>query len=380
MKILVAPNAYKECASSTFAAELIANALKRLGHVGVVSFPLSDGGDGFLEVCARLSQLQIRSFLIRNCHNGLARRARVGLDNKKHTFYIESAEVIGLKTIPRLQRNPLGLSSENLGELLNRLCKTRRSKKGECNIIIGVGGTGTSDLGLGLCRTFGLKLVDKRGKELSVVPENFSSVAKIILPRRMDMNIEVVLDVEAPLFGKNGTSKVFAGQKGASPADIVRLERGVKNVLNVLRRHHNLNFHRSLIGAGGGLTLGLSLIGNVRVVRSRHFLIEQMGLSSKIKECDMVITGEGRFDKQSLMEKATGIVLREAQRQQKDVAMILGSCFVKKNTFGVNAPLIYEMLPLFHSEREAIRSFRKGIAMSVELLVRDMAIQGRVNA
>ena len=119
MKILVAPNAYKECASSTVAAEFIASELKLCGYNDAVRFPLSDGGDGFLEVCARLSQLQIRSFLIRNCHNDLTRRVRVGFDKKKQTFYIESAEVIGLKTIPRHQRNPLRLSTDNLGELLN---------------------------------------------------------------------------------------------------------------------------------------------------------------------------------------------------------------------------------------------------------------------
>jgi glycerate 2-kinase len=378
MKILVAPNAYKECASSTVAAELIAKELKRCGYNDAVRFPLSDGGDGFLEVCARLSQLQIRSFLIRNCHNALTRRVRVGFDKKTQTFYIESAKVIGLQTIPRRQRNPLKLSTENLGELLKRLCDTRRSKLPKCNATIGIGGTGTSDLGLGLCQAFGLKLFDKSGNDLSVLPKNYSSVAKIILPEKKNFNIKVVLDVEAPLIGKNGTSKVFAGQKGASSADIVRLESGVKNVLKILRQDHNLRFHESLIGAGGGLTLGLSLIGNVHVVRSRQFLIKHMGLSRKIKECDLVITGEGRFDKQSLMEKATGIVVMEGQRQKKRIAMILGSCTVAMNTFDANAPHIYEMLPLFRSEREAILSFRKGITMSIEALVHDVISGGEV--
>ena len=233
-------------------------------------------------------------------------------------------------------------------------------------------------MGLGLCRAFGLKLFDKSGNELSVLPKNYSLVAKIILPEKKNLNIKVVLDVEAPLIGKNGTSKVFAGQKGASSADIVRLESGVKNVLRIFRQDHNLRFHESLIGAGGGLTLGLSLIGNVHVVRSRQFLIEHMGLSRRIKECDLVITGEGRFDKQSLMEKATGIVVLEAQRRKKRVALILGSCTVAKNTFGANAPHIYEMLPLFRSEREAILSFRKGITMTTEALVHDMISAGEV--
>ncbi len=363
MKILVAPNSYKECASSSEAADLIAAQLSRHGFSDVTTFPLSDGGDGFLEVCERHENLNRKFFRIQNCFNAQRKRVPVGIDKKSNSLYIEAADIIGLKDIPVRFRKPTELNSENFGVLIHRLyhSRVRQPRK----LTIGVGGTGTNDLGLGLCRPFGLTLFDKRGKELAIVPKNYSSVATIRLPRKVSLLIEVVLDVEAPLFGKNGPSKVFAKQKGASDSDIALLERGVKNIVRVLERDHGVRFKDKLYGAGGGLALGLSLIAGVKVILAKQFLVQRLRLAEQIKQCDVVITGEGKFDQQSFMNKATGVVLQEAAKQKKKTIMIVGSSLLSNKSLKWTKPAIYEMAPLFVSERDSIRFFKKGITTTV---------------
>jgi glycerate 2-kinase len=370
MRILVAPNSYKECASSAEASDLIAGQLVRHGFSDVISFPLSDGGDGFLEVCGRHNNLTRQFLRIQNCYNARGKRVAVGLDKKSGTFYIESADIIGLKDIPQRFRKPTELSSENFGILLHYLYRLR--DRPPRKLIIGIGGTGTNDLGLGLCRPFGLKLFDTHGKELPVIPKNYSSVAAVQLPARSNLSIEVVLDVEAPLFGKYGASRVFARQKGASEKDIALLEPGVRNIVRVLERDHGFQLKDKPYGAGGGVTVGLSLIADVKVILSKQFLIERLKLAKRIKQCDMVITGEGKFDKQSFMSKATGIVLQETAKQKKRTIMIVGSSNTQEWRLKRQRTTIYELLPLFSSRRESLRRFKGGIKRTVGSIARDI--------
>jgi glycerate kinase len=366
VRILVAPNSYKECASSSEAADLIAEHLARHGYSDVTSFPLSDGGDGFLEVCERHKMLNRKFLRIQNCFNAERKRVPVGIDKKSGRVFIEAADIIGLKDIPKRFRRPTELNSNNFGLLLHRLYHSRVRQAR--TLTIGIGGTGTNDLGLGLCRPFGLKLFDKWGKELSVFPKNYSSVATVLLPAITNLAIEVVLDVEAPMFGKLGPSKVFSRQKGASEKDVALLELGVRNIVRVLERDHGIVLKDKLYGAGGGLTLGLSLIAEVRVILAKQFLVERLRLVEQIKRCDVVITGEGKFDKQSFMSKATGVVLQETAKQKKQAIMIVGSCLVSDMSFRSTKPAVYEMSPLFFSERDSIRFFRKGIARTISAI------------
>ncbi|MDP1676591.1 MAG: glycerate kinase [Bacteroidota bacterium] len=362
-RILVAPNSYKECASSTVASELIAQKLVQIGYLDVTKFPLSDGGDGFLEVCRRNFHFHLQFIENRKCYNNSRTKVCVGYDAVSKTAYVEVADFIGLKKIPKAKRKPTLLNSRNLGEFILHLQERNPEIK---KIIIGIGGTGINDLGLGLCDVFGLQLFDKNGKSLDAIPLNYFCAAKIVLPRKIGIAVEVVLDVEIPLYGDTGTSKIFAAQKGADYNDITMLEVGVINILSILERDHGFEFKMKLIGAGGGVSLGLSLISDVRITRSQQFLMDTLKLGKLLDDCDVVITGEGKFDEQSFMNKATGIVIKEAQARNKKIIMLVGSSEIQFPVCDNNVPKVFEFIPLFKSSAEAMENFEKGISLGIE--------------
>lgn len=361
MKILVAPNSFKECADSTEISGIICKALKKTGKHEIERLPISDGGDGFLKVCSEAFMLKTHMHAVPGCFTGSKVKIAEGRDAKDN-LYLEAADFIGLKTIPVSERNPLILSSRSMGEYIHRL-KNNISGTRTSRIILGIGGTGTSDLGLGLCVPFGLRLLDKNGIELDAVPLNFPKVKKIVLPRRLKMKTEVVLDVKVPLFGRSGTSRVFSPQKGASPGDVKLLEKGVRNILLVLRQEHGLDFENELIGAGGGLTLGLMLISRTKVITSREFLIKKLGLRQKIRRAELVISGEGRIDYQSYMEKATGIVIEEALKQKKRVVIISGSSDLHaRYKKGIE---IISLMDFYKSKSESVKNYKTGIEKAI---------------
>ncbi|MFZ4622284.1 MAG: glycerate kinase, partial [Bacteroidota bacterium] len=346
MNILVAPNSYKECISSVNAAKLMSEVLAKRGYRHVTLLPLSDGGDGFLEVCTEKYGLQVLPFTMGTCCSDSPTTVNVGYDKRMRTGYVEAADIIGLKLIPAALRKPLKLNSANFGGFLKLLSET---DFGIRRLVIGLGGTGTTDLGLGLCTVFGLKLYDESGEELEVIPENYYRVHRIVLPQRLQMRIDVVHDVECALLGMNGMSRTFAGQKGANEEEIEHIEMGVENILNILSCDHGIEFKEKSFGAGGGLMVGLSLLAGIQPVPSKEFVLHQLELESAVRECDVIISGEGKFDGQSFMDKAAGIVVKEAQRQQKPVVLIVGSAESGLSDTADGIPEIFEMRPLYNS-------------------------------
>jgi glycerate kinase len=365
MKILIAPNSFKECASSVTIAELISRALRKHGLTDLTLFPVSDGGDGFLDVCRRRFSLEILSLKIHNCYNGKKKRIKIGYDGRTRTAYIESAAVIGLNDVPLDARKPMKMNSAALGEaLLYMIMLSAAGSFSIKKIVVGIGGTATNDLGLGLCSVFGLKLFDAGGNSLPVYPENYAKVKTIVLPKRIPLEINVVLDVSVPLTGINGPAKLFSGQKGASRKDALILEKGTKNILRVLQQHYSMDYAGRILGAGGGLGLGISLLTKMRVIRSTEFLEKTMGLTAMIENADIVITGEGNYDRQSALEKATGVVIKEANRRKKRIFLIAGHIEGKKKLPPYVVPV--QLDDFFSTSEESIREYRKGIRLAAE--------------
>lgn len=363
IRILVAPNSFKECASSVSAAGVMVRELQQLGFENVRSLPLSDGGDGFLDVCVHHFGLQTLPFTIGNCYDGAPTSVTVGYSSASKTAYLEAADIIGLKLIPKEKRNPLVLESKNFGEFLQMMSQT---EFGIDTLTIGIGGTGMTDLGLGVCGVFGLKLLDDHGNELEIIPRNYSIVHRIVLPERIHARINVVLDVECSLLGERGMTKIFAPQKGADTEAVELIETGVENVLSILKRDHGINMRYHTIGAGGGIALGLSLLTDVQVVTSRTFVLETLGLTTELQQCDVVITGEGSFDKQSLMNKAAGIVVGEARNQRIPSLLLVGS--IDREIFADEqfVPLVFEMRTMFGSVQESMENFTTGISAGIK--------------
>ena len=322
--ILIAVNSFKECADAVEVSGLFNKYLDK-SLFKVIQKPISDGGDGFLEICRFNFRLEILSYPITTPYDDSYMDCRVGLDRNSKTIYIESAEVLGMRRISAEQRHPLLLSSKGLGDLLHLIMQDVEELKFEVNkVIIGIGGTATMDLGLGMCSRFGLKLFDVYNSELDVLPENFHKIADVEYdPPELPFSIEAVLDVKNSLLGKNG-GIIYGSQKGASKAELEVIELGWNKAINTLYNNALLSSTKELSGAGGGLPVGLKLFRNSTEKHADDFISNELKITINESLINMVVTGEGTFDEQSLMGKGAGFIISIFEKENIPVVLCCG--------------------------------------------------------
>ncbi len=273
-KILIAPNSYKEAADSDRAADLFNKYLDGEGKFETGILPVSDGGDGFLNACRAVLDLESLNYNITTPYDDSRFDCEAGYDRAEKKIYIESARVLGLRVIPEEKRNPLTLSSKGLGDMLAAIKEDiEKSILDVEEVVIGVGGTGTSDLGLGVCSRFGLELSDIFGKKDRIVPEYYYRIKDIkwndtVLP----FKIKTILDVRNPLLGKKGAARTFGPQKGADRGEVEVMELGFTKIVNILKNKGLDRSFDNLSGAGGGLAAGLHLFFNASSIEADNFI------------------------------------------------------------------------------------------------------------
>lgn len=362
--ILVAPNSFKECADSVRVSELFHKYLDK-SIFNVIQKPISDGGDGFLNVCRQHLKLETLTYSISTPYDESKMDCVIGFDRNNKTIYIESANVLGLKRIPINKRHPLKLSSKGLGDLFSLIIQDINSSKISVNkAVIGIGGTGTMDMGLGVCSRFGFRMYDSYKKELEVIPENFPKVADYEWEHfNLPFKIVTIIDVNNPLFGVEGGAKVFGSQKGASRGEIKVVELGWNKLVNLFNKKKLVNLPDKLTGAGGGLEAGLEIFFNTSTLHAGDFIIESLK-STQANDVEMVITGEGAFDYQSLMGKGAGIVV--SIFQEKNIPIILCCGKIDESLtekLGMNVFPI-ELGKFYNSTEESIRNFEESIKLA----------------
>jgi glycerate 2-kinase len=348
--ILIAPNSYKECADSVDAAELFARHLKD-DNLRMLISPVSDGGDGFLKVCIKQFDLQVHKYLVSSPF-GSQIEVNAGYDPFTETAYIESAEVLGLRRIPREKRNPMHLSSGGLGQLIKKISTEYSVNK----FVIGIGGTGTNDLGLGMLSELGLKLFDKNSMITPPLPHNFSNIYSAHWENNFKYQIELVVDVENPLTGTDGSSCIYGPQKGLTPADIGIIDFEFQRLVNLFIRSELIQPGIVLSGAGGGLAAGFQMFLNAEVTTSDGFILEDLKIKEKAGRADFVITGEGAFDEQSLSGKAAGIIIKNTSHP---VFLVCGK--IKKNLHLPDNIIPIELQKYFKKPGDSIKKFKEAV-------------------
>jgi len=205
MKILVAPNSFKECADSVEISEIIKRKLTESQSINPICKPISDGGDGFLSVVKNVFDVVEVDIKVNDQLNN-TKSYKILIDEKTETGFLESASVIGLKCIMDKNRNPLLLSSALIGSIITQLSiEVNQSNLIVKNFVIGIGGTATIDLGIGACSQLGLTLFDKYDHPLLPAPENFSSVSRIEFNKpNLPFQIKCIVDVDTNLLGDPG--------------------------------------------------------------------------------------------------------------------------------------------------------------------------------
>jgi len=332
MHILIAPNAFKNSLDAMQVAKAIEQGLKQSRlHCTTECFPIADGGDGTGSLVIERCKGAIVS---QHVHDPLGRKidSRFGLIDNGKTAIIEMADASGLRLLKREELNPMQTSSYGTGELINAALD-----KGATKIIIAMGGSATVDGGCGILKALGIEFLDKDGKRLKAVPDELLKMVKIDdsgLDRRIhDTEIVILCDVNNKLLGPEGAAAVFGPQKGASTADVKLLDIFLANFAAVSKAQ--LGTDMAAIkhgGAAGGATAGLHTWLNAKLVNGIEYFLSLTGFDQALKNADLVITGEGSIDMQTLQGKGPYGVAVEAKKKKNLRIIGLAGKIVKDET------------------------------------------------
>ena len=316
-KVLIAPNAFKGTFSALQVAREIANAL--IGTCEVQILPLSDGGDGFVDVIHFLiPELTMITTEVAGPLPGQRVQAKWLWDASNMIAYIESAQACGLSHLGG-QLNPMEATSRGVGELV-----ATAISKWATDIYIGLGGTATTDAGVGAMQALGWQFPDQFAKEISPGGGQLIGIHRILPGNPLTVNINLMTDVNNPLLGDLGAAPVYGPQKGANATQVLELEKGLSNFWLHAYKIFKLNLDFPGAGAAGGIPAGFALSERASVGSGFELIADLGDLEEKIAWADVVITGEGCFDQQSMMGKAPGQVVNLARAQGKRVAIIAG--------------------------------------------------------
>ena len=287
-----------------------------------MQFPLADGGDGFSQivhhyfgtttVAAQTTDPLGRSIV-----------AKYQYSSSNNTAFIEMASASGLALLTQSERNPYKTSTYGTG-LLIRDAITR----GATHIILGIGGSATTDGGIGMADALGYMFLDSEGDPLEPCGENLSLINEITFPESdflESIQFTIACDVKNPLIGQNGAAFVYGPQKGATPEQVKKLDEGLAHLDTLFMKF----FGRSVAeipgaGAAGGLGAGCEIFLGARLIPGTEYIIDFIELEKHIAEAEMVITGEGMLDAQSVEGKVVGQVASIAKKYQKPVHVICG--------------------------------------------------------
>ncbi|MEW5946375.1 MAG: glycerate kinase [bacterium] len=324
MKIVVAPNAFKGSLTASRAGALIAEGFTdamRGARVEVV--PTADGGDGTLEVISSCVPCREVSVEVRD---PLGRRVKASylILRDEPTAVVEMARASGLALLRDEERDPMRASAYGTGELI-RDALVRGCRR----VIVGVGGSATNDGGMGIACAAGYRFLDRRGKELPPCGRSLGRVARVgrggVMKQVHTAKFVVATDVKAPLCGARGAARMYARQKGAAPREVQLLDSGLKRLAEVVKRDLGKDLSRVPgAGAAGGAGFGMMAFFNARAVSGVGLVMKITGLEEKIRSADLVATGEGFLDEQSLEGKATMGVARLARRHGVPVIAFCG--------------------------------------------------------
>ena len=334
------------------------------------------GETDFLDVCKFHFGGELRNYSISTAYDDSLFECPVLYCENRKEIYIESAEVLGLKVVPLAYRNPLRLSSKGLGELLRKIEEDIQHNILDVRkVFIGIGGTTTVDMGVGMMSKLGLMLLDSAGAELSVLPENFHAVQAIeYRPFNFSFDIVPVVDVTNPLIGKQGGVRVFGKQKGANDNTISILEEGFIHLLNLLENNGLQLSYNELSGAGGGIPAAIQIFYNKPLLYSSDFIQYNLGLNkySDSDNIDYLITGEGAYDNQSEFGKGVGTLINLFGSRVKQIFLVCGK--ISKDSIASLPEYVVpiEIHKYFNSEEESILNYREGLEKACHSIVKHL--------
>jgi len=325
MKIVIAPDSFKESLTALEAATAIENGMKKiLPEANFVKVPMADGGEGTVQSLVDATGGKIITKTVTG-PLGTPVDAFFGISGDEKTAVIEMAAASGLHLVPPGERNPLVTTTRGTGELI-----AAALDYGVEHIIIGIGGSATNDGGAGMARALGIMLLDSDGKEIGEGGGSLDSLASVnmdgIDKRLETVKIDVACDVDNPLTGLRGASHIFGPQKGAVPEMVEVLDINLHHFAEIIRTDLGKDIeYVSGAGAAGGLGGGLMAFLSAELKRGVDIVLEAANLETHLLDADFVITGEGKIDGQTIFGKTPIGVAKTAKRHNVPVIAIAGN-------------------------------------------------------
>lgn len=322
MKILLAPDSYKNSLTAKQVAQAMENGLKKvLPEADYVQVPMADGGEGTVQSLVDAKHGQLLSEQVID-PLGKETTAHFGLIDNGQVAVIEMAEASGIQYVNDETKDPYVTTTYGTGQLIKAAIET-----GAKTIVIGIGGSATNDGGAGMAQALGAKLLDKNGQELAYGGKALVDLEKIdigqMMPELSDVKVIIASDVTNPLTGEKGASNVFGPQKGATPEMISVLDKSLSHYADVIKRDLGKDLeHVEGAGAAGGLGTGLLAFTNSDMQPGVEIVVSYTGLKDFAKDADYVFTGEGQIDFQTKYGKTPMGVAQAAKKANPKVQVI----------------------------------------------------------
>lgn len=323
--ILLAFDSFKGSLSSAEIAECIEETIMGIDPMIMVDRCLmSDGGEGLLETMKAVLPLYLVTKTVTG-PLGLPEQARLGWEKNQRIAVIESAQANGLPLVPVKNRNPLKTTAYGVGELIRAALDL-----GAETVIVGLGGSATNEAGLSILQALGAVIRDQNGDPLPTMTGELLEHVHTIDLHKLDERLEntkilAACDVNNPLTGPNGATYVYGPQKGANSKRLPILEAGMENVRTVIKEKTGIDLNKvSGAGAAGGIAGGLHALLKAELKPGIDVILQAQRFEKLLKNVDLVLTGEGKSDQQTLMGKVPMGVLRVAKKIGVPVILVSG--------------------------------------------------------
>ena len=374
-KVVLAPQGFKESLSGMEIAEAMAIGVKSVWpEAETVLIPVADGGDGTLQALVDSSGGEVRSAEVEDAI-GRTIESQWGALGNGTTAVIEVASAVGLARLGQDERDVRNASTFGVGQLFIEALDA-----GFTDFIIGVGGSATNDGGSGMIQALGGKLTDSDGNDIARGGIALLDLVNIDVsgldPRMANVNVVVACDVNNPLCGTRGASAIFGPQKGATHEDIQELDAALANFAEIIAK----NLHKDVAeipgaGASGGLAAGLMGFFDARLRLGADIVLEALNIEKHLKDAELVIVGEGQFDRSTVFNKSPVAVAQRAKRNGIPVIGIAGSLgagFREVHEHGIDA--VFSLINRPMTLKTAMGDTKRLVAISTEQACRAISI------
>lgn len=377
MNILVSVDSFKGSLESIEAGEIIREGiLNVVEDAKVIVKPLADGGEG--TVSALTTGLG-GQFVDIEVEGPLKAKVTSRYGIVEGRAIMEMASSSGLTLLEKKDRNPLNTSTFGLGEMIKDALD-----KGYRDFIIGIGGSATNDLGIGMLKSLGYRFLGEDNRELEARGKDLSKIVKIddsqVDRRLKDCVFEIACDVDNPLYGENGASYVYGPQKGASPDIVEELDMGARKFSDLVGKKYGLHYENvEGVGAAGGLGYAFKTFLGGELLKGIDIIINFLEIEEDMKKVDLAITGEGEIDYQTMMGKAPSGIAKLGAKYKVPVIALAGSLgrdVEKINQLGIDGYFSITPGPMSLEDAMDREASKKNLRRTVEQIMRIYRLGG----